>query len=86
MKTFRLKPIWFLLFFLYFFTVTVPSAHAYLDPGTGSYLFQIVIGAALGAAVAIKVFWKKIWALITRKRPRRAAPEADPVPSATEDP
>ena len=36
------------------------SAHAYLDPGTGSYIFQIVIAGLLGAAFAVKVFWIKI--------------------------
>lgn len=35
-------------------------AHAYLDPGTGSYLVQIIIAGLLGAAFAIKVFWMRI--------------------------
>jgi hypothetical protein len=30
------------------------------DPGTGSYLLQLLIGALLGALFAIKVFWRKI--------------------------
>lgn len=39
----------------------VPStAHAYLDPGTGSYVLQIIIGVALGAAFAVKAFWLRI--------------------------
>ncbi len=33
---------------------------AYLDPGSGSILLQMVIAAALGAAFAVKVYWKKI--------------------------
>ena len=36
------------------------SVFAYLDPGTGSYIFQIVIAGLLGAAFAVKVFWVKI--------------------------
>jgi hypothetical protein len=35
-------------------------AHAYLDPGTGSYLFQLLVGAALGSLMAIKIYWRKI--------------------------
>ena len=35
-------------------------AHAYLDPGTGSYLFQLLIGGALGGMVALKLYWKDI--------------------------
>ena len=33
---------------------------AYLDPGTGSYVFQILIAVLLGSAFAIKIFWVKI--------------------------
>lgn len=33
---------------------------AYLDPGTGSYFFQILIGILLGSLVAIKIFWGRI--------------------------
>ncbi len=38
----------------------VRDAFAYLDPGTGSYLFQLLIAGALGAMFTIKVFWAKI--------------------------
>jgi len=36
------------------------SAFAYVDPGTGSYIFQILVGAIFGAAFAIKLYWKRI--------------------------
>ena len=36
------------------------EAQAYLDPGTGSYLFQILIASLIGAAFAAKLFWKNI--------------------------
>ena len=52
--------LWFGAFFIYFFAITIPNAHAYLDPGTGSYVFQVVAGALLGAAVAVKVFWSRL--------------------------
>lgn len=32
----------------------------YLDPGTGSYVFQIILAAFVGAAFTIKTFWSKI--------------------------
>ena len=35
-------------------------AYAYLDPGTGSYIFQIIIAALIGGLYAIKLKWKKI--------------------------
>jgi hypothetical protein len=36
------------------------SAHAYLDPGTGSYVIQMIIAGLLGAAFAIKMYWLRI--------------------------
>ena len=41
---------------------------AYLDPGSGSMLIQIIIAAVLGAGVAIRVFWKNIKAFFTGKK------------------
>ena len=41
-------------------------AHAYVDPGTGSFIFQAVIGGVLAAVVAVKVFWKKITGAFSR--------------------
>ena len=50
-------------------------AQAYVDPGTGSFIFQAAIGAALAAGVAIKVFWKRITGVFTRKDEAPAADE-----------
>ena len=50
-----------------FWLLVVPVANAYVDPGTGSYVFQVLIGIFLGAAVAVKVFWRRIWGFVTRK-------------------
>jgi len=36
------------------------DAHAYLDPGSGSYLLQLLLAALFGALFAVKIFWKKI--------------------------
>lgn len=40
-------------------------AFCYLDPGTGSYIFQIVIAAALGALFSVKIFYSKIKSFIS---------------------
>jgi hypothetical protein len=41
--------------------VLIPhTAHAYLDPGTGSYILQMIIAGILGAAFTIKMFWIRI--------------------------
>jgi cytochrome b561 len=66
-KAIRTRTIWGAIFFLYFFLVTIPMAHAYVDPGTGSYIFQVLIGAVLGIAVAMKLWWRRLWGFVTRK-------------------
>jgi hypothetical protein len=35
-------------------------AHAYLDPATGSYVFQILMAGLLGALFALKMFWRSV--------------------------
>ena len=33
---------------------------AYLDPGTGSMLLQVILGGIAAVGVALKLFWHKI--------------------------
>lgn len=35
-------------------------AFGYIDPGTGSFILQVLLGSLLGAAVAVKMFWRQI--------------------------
>jgi hypothetical protein len=39
---------------------------AYLDPGSGSYLIQILIAFLLGSAIAIRAFWGRIKAFFKK--------------------
>ena len=39
---------------------------AYLDPGSGSYLIQLVIAGALGALLAIRMSWGRIKGMFRR--------------------
>lgn len=41
------------------------DAHAYLDPGTGSMIIQIVAGAVLGATLTVKMWWFRVKALFS---------------------
>jgi hypothetical protein len=38
----------------------VREAHAYLDPGAGSYILQILIAGLFGALFMLKVFWGRV--------------------------
>jgi hypothetical protein len=40
--------------------IVTSDAHAYLDPGTGSLLIQMLIASVVGAGVVIKIYWRKI--------------------------
>jgi len=42
------------------------SAFAYLDPGTGSYILQMVLAAVLGGLVALGVFWRRVVLFLKR--------------------
>ena len=39
---------------------TPGPAHAYIDPGTGSYIFQLIAASLLGAIYAIKLYWQRL--------------------------
>jgi hypothetical protein len=61
-----------------FWLALAPPAHAYIDPGTGSYVFQILIAAVVGAAFSIKLFWRRIKGFFTGKRPPEPPLEQTP--------
>ena len=56
----KLSSIQFLLLGLIFFIASTKTAHAYLDPGTGSYILQILAAGILGGLFAVKTFWHQI--------------------------
>lgn len=49
-----------------YYLLSPSSAHAYLDPGTGSYLFQLLIAGLVGGAFAVKIFWARIKAFFQK--------------------
>jgi hypothetical protein len=42
------------------------AAYAYIDPGTGSFVLQMVLATALAAGTAVKIFWLRIKDVIRR--------------------
>lgn len=60
----------FLLFFILF--ITSQTAYGYIDPGTGSYLLQILAAGFLAGMYTVKVYWRNIVAvpkkLFSRKK------------------
>lgn len=50
----------YLAYLLVLVAVPFSFACAYLDPGSGSFIIQLVVGAVLGSLVAIKMYFKNI--------------------------
>lgn len=44
-----------------FLLVPLASASAYVDPGTGSMIVQVVIAALVGGGAFLGVFWRKLF-------------------------
>ncbi len=41
-------------------TILFDEAFAYIDPGSGSMVIQMLIGALVGTGIAVKVYWERI--------------------------
>jgi hypothetical protein len=56
-----------ILFLLSILVLILPSpVLAYLDPGSGSFIFQFLIAGGLGALFLAKTYWRKIKAFLGR--------------------
>jgi hypothetical protein len=42
------------------------SASAYLDPGTGSLMLQMLIAGVMGALFTMKLYWYRVKAFVAR--------------------
>lgn len=47
-------------FFSFSFLFFPKFIYAYIDPGTGSYIVQLIIAAFIAISFVIRVFWIKI--------------------------
>ena len=56
------------IFCMILLLVLVTDAVAYLDPGTGSMLLQVILGGIAAIGVAIKLYWHKLRAAIGMAR------------------
>jgi hypothetical protein len=43
----------------------------YIDPGSGSYILQMIIAAVLGVSFFFKNFWLSLKAFFTRKKTKK---------------
>ena len=53
------KTCYFVISFVAIVTFVFPSiSEAYLDPGTGSFIFQMIIASFIGGLYTIKTYWR----------------------------
>jgi len=61
-----------IIFFLFVFLIVAPiKAQAYLDPGTGSYITQMLIGFIAGSAYLIKIYWGQLKEFIAKLKDKK---------------
>lgn len=63
---------------------TVSKPNAYLDPGSGSIILQMILAGILGIGVFLKVFWKKITGLFRHGKAHETK-TVDPTEISEED-
>ncbi len=66
---FVLMSVWLLIF--------CREAYAYLDPGTGAFLLQLLLGGLVGVAFGIKIFWRRIVPFFSHLFSKRHAGEKE---------
>ncbi len=43
---------------------------SYIDPGSASYFFMLLIGGLIGSMVKFKDFWRRVWHALARRGSR----------------
>lgn len=61
-----------ILFAVFLVLLHPRPASAYLDPGNGSYLFQIMLGFLFTALFSLRLAWSKVVLFLKRLLPGRS--------------
>jgi hypothetical protein len=74
-----MKPFVRTLLILLVLLLSPRPAHAYLDPGAGSVLLQILLGGVAGLLVVIRLWWRNLLAffgLESKNEPEKGSAES----------
>jgi hypothetical protein len=47
---------------------TAAPAYAYLDPGSGSMMVQLLLGGVAGAVVIVRLYWARLLTILGLRR------------------
>jgi hypothetical protein len=56
---------------------------AYLDPGSGSMMLQLLAGGIAAAAVTLKVYWNRVLTFLRIRKPDQEEQQVQPESSAS---
>jgi hypothetical protein len=62
-----ISTLWFACVFLLVSELSGP-ANAYLDPGTGSMVIQVILGGIVAALTLLKLYWRRVKAFLTGRQ------------------
>jgi hypothetical protein len=66
-----------MIYGLHVFSTILGKPALYLDPGSGSFILQVLIAALLGGGFAIKAYWKNIKKLFVKTPPDEESDEEE---------
>ena len=67
--------------------VAVPrTAHAYIDPGTGGMMIQMLIAAVAAVGTIATTYWSRLRLLFVKKKPEPQIEAPPAAPPAAHDP
>ena len=52
------------------------TVFAYLDPGSGSMMLQVIAGGLAAAAVTLKVYWRRLLVFLRIRKPEEETADA----------
>ncbi len=68
----------FLLIFPAAFLLLSRTAHAYVDPGTGSYVLQMVVAGIAATGLTMRLFWGRLKSLFKKPSSKTAGESGSP--------
>ena len=71
-----MKKFMFVMYIVCLSVILTPTAYAYIDPATTSYIIQICAGVFIALGTVCGIYWKKIKSFFSKKKsPEKAVPE-----------